>query len=91
MNLVFQAEVLDNKSFQCGTICTQDNCTVLIVNSLYSRNIVTNDGAAVLYGERWCDITNVETIVQENTGPGADGIIILKDHGSLENERSTFR
>ncbi len=80
-----------NEAFQCGTICTQDNCTVLNVNSFYSRNIVTNAGAAAVYGQRWCDISNVETIFQENTGPGADGIIILKDHGSLINEGSTFR
>ena len=61
------------------------------VNSLYSHNIVTNAGAAALYGQRWCDIFNVETIFQENTGPGADGIIILKDHGSLINNGSILR
>ena len=61
------------------------------VNSLYSRNIVTNSGAAAVHGERWCDITNIETTFEENTGSGADGIIILKDYGSLINNRSILR
>ena len=64
---------------------------MLNVNSLYFHNTVTHDGAAAVHGKRWCDITNVETIFQENTGPGADGIIILKDHGSLEIKGSIFR
>ncbi len=63
------------------------------VNSLYSGNIVTNSGAAVFYGQRFCDITNVETIFQDNTAPGefGYGIIIIDDNGSLINNGSIFR
>ena len=52
---------------------------------------MTNSGAAAVHGERWCDITNIETTFEENAGPGAGGIIILKDHGSLINNGSTLR
>ncbi len=63
------------------------------VNSLYSGNIVTNTGAAVLYGERWCKISNIRTVIEENAGLGhrAGGIILLMDHGSLINNHSILR
>ena len=61
------------------------------VHSLYSGNIVTNYGAAAVHGERWCDITNIKTTFEQNTGTGALGIVTLKDHGSLINNASIIR
>ena len=66
-----------------------DNCTMLNEKSLYSGNVVAHADAAVLYGKRWCDITNVKTTFQENTG--ISGIIVLHDYGFLINNESTFR
>ncbi len=64
---------------------------MLNINSLYSHNVITNYGAAAVHGERWCDITNIETTFEENTGPGARGIVTLYDRGSLINNGSIFR
>ncbi len=66
-----------------------DNCTLVNVNSVYSGNIIIDDGAAAIYGKRWCDITNVETSFEYNHG--IDGIVILKEYGSLLNNLSTYR
>ena len=66
-----------------------DNCTMLNENSLYSGNIVKRADAAAVYGKRWCNITNLETTYDRNTG--ISGIILLHDYGSLINNMSTFR
>ncbi len=81
--------ISNNVASRCGAVCMLDNCTVNNVNSLYFGNIVTHSDAAAVYGKRWCDITNVETTFEENTG--IYGIIILQDHGFLVNNASIFR
>ena len=68
----------------------RDNSTVLNVNSVYSGNMVfEDDGSSAVSGWGWCDITNIQTTFEENTGP--DGIVMLWEHGSLINNASTFR
>ncbi len=81
--------MLDNSAVTCGSICMRDNCTLVNVHSVYSGNVVTDDGAAAIYGKRWCNITNVQTTFEYNSG--IDGIIKLKDYGSVFNNLSTFR
>ncbi len=66
-----------------------DNSTVVNINSLYSDNVVRHDDAAAVYGMRWCDITNVRTIFEDNIG--VKGIIMLQNYGSIINNASTFR
>ena len=80
---------MDNNVFQCGTVCTQDNCTVLNFKSVFSRNVVTNAGAAALHARRESNITNIETRFEKNEG--MDGIIILLDYCNLVNTGSSFR
>ena len=82
-------DISNNVAFQCGAVCMLDNSTMLNVNSLYSGNAVTHADAAAVYGMRWCNITNVETTFEENTG--IKGIIMLQNDGSLFNDASTFR
>ncbi len=86
---MLQVEILNNAAFQCAGICMLDNCTMLNENSLYSGNVVTQVDAAAVYGKRWCDITNVETTFEGNTGIG--GIVLVHDYGSLINNASTSR
>ncbi len=73
----------------CGMICMKDNCTVVNVNSLFHGNVIINDGAATIYGQRFCDVTNIETTFEYNNG--IDGIVILQDYGTLLNNASTYR
>ncbi len=80
---------ISNRGFQCGVVCMLDNCTLLNSDSVYSENIVTVNGAAAVYGKRWCNITNVGTTFADNTG--VDGIIILNNHGTLINDASLYR
>ena len=93
--LELQVEILENVGAECGTICLWDNVTILNMNSVYSRNVIT-DGedsylfdAAGIYGQKLCTITNIDTIFKDNTA--FYSIIYMTEHGSLLNQRSTFR
>ena len=66
-----------------------DNSTLVNVNSVYHGNVITDGGAATIYGQRWCEITNIETTFEYNKG--VDGIVILQDYGTLLNNASTYR
>ena len=81
--------MLDNTAFQCASVCLLDNCTVLNMNSVYSGNKVTSADAAAVYGIRWCNITNIDT--KFNTNTGIIGIVMIRHFGYLLNNASTFR
>ncbi len=72
-----------------------ENCTVLNVNSLYARNMVTTGAAVMFAGGTSCAITNVGTTFAENTGNLATIAITTSAHfkssAFLTNNASTFR